>query len=137
MIAKVLVVDDEASIVLLLKAILQRQAFAVETAGSAKEAIDRLANDSFDAVITDLRMETPLAGFEVVRTATRMHPRPVVLISTAHPVAASDWRSIGADALYLKGGNSFGLPDQLRQLLKRRPESEFPNARDSCKSAAS
>lgn len=123
MLAKVLVVDDENAIVLLLKTILQRNAFTVETASSAHEAMERLGSENFDAVITDLRMETPLAGFDVVRTASRMRPRPVVLISTAYPLAASDWREAGADGLYVKGGHTLGLPDQLQALLKRRPHS--------------
>jgi hypothetical protein len=42
------------------------------------------------------------------------------VVITAYPVPSSDWRSIGADALYLKGANTMALPEQLKELLQRK-----------------
>ena len=52
---RVLVVDDEPHVLNGLKRILGRR-FAVETASSAEQAIERLMSESYHAVITDYDM---------------------------------------------------------------------------------
>ncbi|PYX95107.1 MAG: hypothetical protein DMG63_19590 [Acidobacteria bacterium] len=59
---RILLVDDELAILLTLKAILEINGFEVDTAASAKEAIARLSGNSYQMVITDMRMETETAG---------------------------------------------------------------------------
>src|SRR3954469_5144250 len=98
---KLLLVDDEESILKMFKSILEMDDFAVETASSAGAGIAALNNDTFDVVVTDLRMETQLAGYDVVRAATNLRPKPVVAIVTAFPVPASEWKKAGADALFV------------------------------------
>jgi CheY-like chemotaxis protein len=61
---KALVVDDEEMILTLLAQVLERDGFKVATANSAARGAALLAQgEVFDIVITDLRMESPLAGF--------------------------------------------------------------------------
>jgi DNA-binding NtrC family response regulator len=92
----------------------------VITAASASEAISRIDEQSFEMVITDLRMESPTSGFDVVRAAHSLSPRPIIVIVTAFPVPSSEWRRTGADALYIKGANTMALPEQLKELLHRK-----------------
>jgi DNA-binding NtrC family response regulator len=113
---KLLLVDDEESILKMFKSILEMDDFAVETASSAGAGIAALNNDTFDVVVTDLRMETQLAGYDVVRAATNLRPKPVVAIVTAFPVPASEWKKAGADALFVKGNSPFDLSKQLHRL---------------------
>src|SRR5574340_698025 len=96
---KALVVDDEKVILDMVAAILEKDGFEVVPASSAGAAITILAADKFDIVVTDLRMESPLAGF---------------------PVPRSDWKASGADALFVKGVNTVALPKQLKALLTGR-----------------
>src|SRR5574340_169546 len=103
---KALVVDDEKVILDMVAAILEKAGFEVVPASSAGAAITILAADKFDIVVTDLRMESPLAGFEVVRAARQLKPRPVIVILTGFPVPRSDWKASGADALFVKGVNT-------------------------------
>ena len=112
-----LLVDDEPAIRLLLSEILRGEGFTVLTAGSAAEARQCLEEQAFDVVLTDLRMETPTAGFEVVQAAASMAPRPGIVILTAFPVPASDWRPLGADLLFIKGGNIRVLTQELHALV--------------------
>ena len=121
---RILIVDDEPAILGLLQAVLQLDSFEIETARSAAEAKLRLLDSRFDIVLTDMRMETPVAGFEVVRTARQLQPRPVIAILTAFPISPAEWRPSGADALIVKGTNIMNLPDKLRSLVKLRPKSE-------------
>ena len=117
---RVLLVDDDDSILQLFCTVLEMNGFEVITAISAADAISRLDEQSFEMVITDLRMENPTAGFDVVRAAQTHTPRPIIVIVTAFPVPSSEWRRTGADALYIKGANTMALPEQLKELLHRK-----------------
>lgn len=121
---RVLVVDDEAAILGLLRTILESSEFSVETAKSATEAKSRLKLEHFDLVLTDMRMETPIAGYDVVRAARQLEPRPIVVILTAFPLPPSDWRASGADALMVKGTDMLSIPDRLKKLLKKPATTE-------------
>jgi DNA-binding response OmpR family regulator len=117
---KALLVDDDDAVRRLLTEFLERDGFSVVTASSAAAGTAILANEKTDIVITDLRMESPLAGFEVVKAARQLVPRPVIVILTAFPVSASDWKDVGADALLVKGLNTYAIPKQLKALLAGR-----------------
>ncbi len=117
---RVLLVDDDASIVQLFSTVLEMNGFAVTKAQSATDARAAIARESFEIVITDMHMETPTAGFEVVRAARERSPRPIIVVVTAYPVPSAQWRGMGADALYIKGANTMTLPQQLKELLDRR-----------------
>ncbi len=120
---KALLVDDEEGIRKLMKTVLETEHFFVETADSARNSIPLLQPEAYDIVITDLRMESPLAGYEVARAASKLSPRPLIVIVTAFPVPASEWRSVGADALFTKGANTLNLPRHLVRLLESRNQS--------------
>jgi hypothetical protein len=45
-------------------------------------------------------METSTAGFEVVKTAKSQPYNPAVVIISAFPDLAADWKSYGADAMF-------------------------------------
>jgi CheY-like chemotaxis protein len=115
----VLLVDDEEVVLRMLGELLANEEFQVATARSSAQAMEILSRkETFDIVITDLRMESPLAGFDVVRAAAQIVPRPLIIVLTAFPVPSSDWREAGADALLVKGENPLAFPRQLRALLK-------------------
>lgn len=119
---KALLVDDEEGIRKLLKAVLEMEDFSVQTADSARNSMPLLESQSYDIVISDLRMETPLAGYEVARSAANLSPRPLVVLVTAFPVPATEWRSVGADALFTKGANTLHLAKHLLKLLESRKD---------------
>jgi len=54
--ARILVVDDEPDLCLLLQEALGADGHRVETASSGREAIGRLEHGSFDLIVSDLRM---------------------------------------------------------------------------------
>lgn len=111
MTARILLVDDERSILMTLTAILQKNGFTVTSAGSAQEAKKKLASHQFDLVITDLKMENDGAGFEVVKSALQQPYKPATLLLTAYPVPQQEWAAHGADGLLEK-------PTEMSALLK-------------------
>src|SRR5690606_10412141 len=53
---RVLIVDDEPELCGLLADVLRRDAAVVGVAGSGQEALERLEQSRYDAILTDLRM---------------------------------------------------------------------------------
>lgn len=116
---RILLVDDELAILLTLRAILELNGFSVETAGSAKEAQDKLTIKAYDMVITDMRMETETAGYDVIRVAKAQPYDPATAILTAYPALGSDWETEGAQSLLVKPVGTTELLKQLEALMTR------------------
>jgi CheY-like chemotaxis protein len=112
-----LLVDDDDAVLKTLRGVFEMRSFDVSTAVSAGEAINTLAQLSFDLVVTDMRMETDTSGFEVVRHAKSKTQQPVVVILSAYPIPVTDWRNAGADAMFVKGGGIFRILDDIERLL--------------------
>lgn len=78
---RILVVDDEENVRVLFSRILQKEGYQVECASSGSEAIEKLANNSFDLVVTDLKMNG-IDGLDVVRKGKTVNQTmPFILIS--------------------------------------------------------
>jgi DNA-binding NtrC family response regulator len=110
---RILLVDDELAILLTLRAILEMNGFEVETAASAKEARHKLENGVFEMVITDMRMESETAGYDVIHAARQQSYNPATALLTAYPSLGNEWKSKGAQSLLVKPVNT---PELLRQL---------------------
>ncbi len=117
---KALLVDDEKAVLNIMAKFLEMDGFSVLKATSAAEGEAMLGNERVDMVITDLRMESSLAGFDLAKAAARMAPKPVIVILTAFPVCPSEWKPTGADAVLMKGTNPRLISRQLKALLKDR-----------------
>jgi DNA-binding NtrC family response regulator len=78
----ILVVDDEAVVREGIKRVLAGTGdFRVETCSSGHLALERMLDETFDLVITDLKMPG-MSGMEVLQTLKAIHPGvPVVMIT--------------------------------------------------------
>jgi len=132
---RILLVDDEAAIRLTLKAILEMNNFEVETAQSRKEAIAKLAANEYQMVITDMRMETETAGYDVIRSARKQPYNPATAILTAYPALGSDWKREGAQSLLVKPVGTDELLRQLEALLKHHEEAKRKLGKTSARAA--
>jgi DNA-binding response OmpR family regulator len=121
---RILLVDDELAILLTLKAILEMNGFAVETAASAREAEQKLGRGTFDMVITDMCMERQDSGFEVIRAARSQAYNPATAILTAYPMLGDGWKSEGAQSLLVKPMNTSDLLRQIEALLVTHQDSK-------------
>jgi CheY-like chemotaxis protein len=90
---RVLVVDDEDAIRMLVHRVLQRSGYELVDASDGREAIDRLDVEQFDAVVLDLMMPR-VDGFGVVEHLINTQPRMVekIVVMTAFPRAAAKER---------------------------------------------
>src|SRR2546422_7958356 len=79
---RVLVVDDERSMRELLAIMLKQAGHDVTLAEGGEQAVEVLKSESFDLVITDLRMRK-VDGLAVLRATKEHSPPTVVLVVTA------------------------------------------------------
>ncbi len=86
--ARVLVVDDEASIADILHEFLASQGHAVTVANSGEQAVARLHEVRPDVVVTDINLPG-VSGLHVMREAKRIDAEIAVIVLTGHVSAAS------------------------------------------------
>ncbi len=81
--AKVLVVDDETNIREALAAILGNEGYQVHASASAEEAMTMLGEDSFQIVISDMRMSGK-SGMDLLRWVREHCPETEMILLTAY-----------------------------------------------------
>jgi two-component system response regulator PilR (NtrC family) len=81
--ARILIVDDEKPIRDSLKIVLIDEGYSAETAGDGEEALERIKNESFDIVITDIKMPK-LDGIQLLESASSISPETFFIIMTAY-----------------------------------------------------
>ena len=79
----VLIVDDEEDILNILKFILTKEGYQVDTALDGKQALQLFKKGSYDIVLTDLRMPE-MDGIELLQRIKEIRPETEVLIMTAY-----------------------------------------------------
>lgn len=80
---KILVVDDEESILGFLKELLEGEGFEVITAVNAEEALRHLKAQPLNLVLTDIKMPD-LTGMDLIEVIRALKPEAEVIIMTAH-----------------------------------------------------
>jgi CheY-like chemotaxis protein len=96
---RILVVDDDLAIRVLLQAVLRRMRFDVELAEDGAAGLDMLGrNGSYDLVLLDLMMPR-LNGYEFIQKVRESYPqqRPHIIVFTAAGKRGVD--KIPADAV--------------------------------------
>lgn len=92
---KILIVDNEASTVTTLSALLQSQgSFEIEAAYGGREGLDKMAaNPNYDVVLLDIMMPD-VSGMDVCREMikdSRLRQIPVLLMSSAMPIPPEEF----------------------------------------------
>ena len=79
----VLLIDDEPIVGLRLKPALEKNGYRVETFEDGAQALQRIAEEEFDIIVTDIRME-PVDGLKVLEAALKKSARTKVIIITGY-----------------------------------------------------
>ena len=120
--AKILVVDDEPSILRLLREALTQWGYQVTTASNARDALDALRTEMYDAAITDIRMPDT-SGLDLLKEIKKHDDSIEVVIMTGYPTIAS-----AVEALKEGAYDYLSKPlilDELRHLMARVTERKF------------
>lgn len=136
-IPRLLVVDDERRMVDSLKSLLTKQGYKVETAYDGSEAAEKISQNSYDLIISDIKLPNK-NGLELLSLAQKKDPDAVVILMTGYASLESAVDAIGQGAYdyllkpveypHLKMAVSRGLDkhfsnqarDELLEQLKRQ-----------------
>jgi len=113
-----LIVDDEPNVLLTLNLVIEEAGYEISTAGSFAEAVKLMQTPGqFDAILTDLWMEREDVGLELARSASKLNPRPIVVIFTGYGSTSNARAALGVPVDY------FALKpldvDELKRVLNR------------------
>ncbi len=78
--SKILIVDDEAQIVEVLREYANFNGFEADTASDGYQAIERVIENNYDCILMDIMMPN-LNGFEAVKEIKKIKNIPVIMVS--------------------------------------------------------
>jgi len=117
---RILVVDDVPANVRLLEAVLEPAGFAVSSASSGPEALDRVVSELPDLVLLDVQM-AGMNGYEVCRRIRENEATalvPVVMVTSHDSEARIDGIRAGADDFVTKPFDQQELLLRVRSLVR-------------------
>lgn len=109
--AKILIVDDDATFCLMLKTFLEKHKHQVATIFSPLEVRKALKDDFYNIILTDLRMPK-LSGLDVIRLVKKQSPQSQIVVMTNYADITTAVRSIKLGAF-----NYIPKPFQPEELL--------------------
>jgi len=80
---KILVVDDEESVRVILKQMLEQGGYVVEVANDGEEALESMKGTHFDMLVSDINMPV-MNGVELLNKAKESFPMMPVIFITAY-----------------------------------------------------
>ena len=97
--SNILVIDDEPDILILLSDLLADEGYGITTASDGKEALELFKPESFDLVITDVRMPV-MDGMEVMSRVKDMDEDIEVIILTGYADLENAVQSLRVDGAF-------------------------------------
>jgi DNA-binding response OmpR family regulator len=121
---KILIVDDDESILRSLRRVLEKNEYAVDTAETANEALDKLRNCHYDLALIDVILPD-MKGTDLLVEAKKELKQTIKFIITGYPSAEAGAKSRdeGADAFILK---PIKMPELLSVMHTFLTEEENP-----------
>ena len=107
---RILIVDDNARIAGMVRLLLQRAGFQSDTAGTAREAIGKLAAAPPDLVLLDLSLPD-LSGSDLLAEVRKTWDGPVIVVSASIDTLPV-FRTMGA-------ADTIGKPFDPAELVKK------------------
>ncbi len=124
---KVLVLDDEPIVGDRLKPALEKKGFYVEAFTESQAAVQRLVEETFDVLVTDLKMQKP-DGLEVMDFVRQQSPSTKVVIITG-------FATVDTAVETMKGGavdfiaKPFKIRDLCNLIVKLTTDTEAGDAK--------
>jgi len=113
----VLLVDDDSSVRLSISRVLGTEGLQVVAARGVKDALECIARNIPDLVVTDLCM-APLSGWDlIVYLESRFPALPIFVVTALPPVKSARGAGNGADAFFQKPLNLDVLLAAIRNQL--------------------
>ncbi len=119
---RILLVDDDGAVRAMMTQGLERKGFEVVAAASVIEALRRIADESFDVLISDLHMPNPGDGFTVVSAMRHSQPNALTMLVSGYPDVQSAMAAIllEADEIVVKPFEIGRLSELVRERVVNR-----------------
>lgn len=111
----ILVVDDDAPILLLMRSLLREFGFEPVTAATGEQALEAARRESPALVLLDRNMPG-MRGDDVIRALRAEHraARLPIIILSGEPLSPTDLRTLDADGAVQKPFDVHALIDEIR-----------------------
>jgi DNA-binding NtrC family response regulator len=118
----ILIIDDKESELETMSDVLSNQGYRIVSTSSGEEALAIIKEQSFDVILTDLKMPD-VDGMEILKIAKTMDSQPQVIMITGHGSIdkAVEAMRIGAEDFIPK---PIGVPE-LREKVRKALESQY------------
>jgi DNA-binding response OmpR family regulator len=119
---RVLVVEDDEAVRMMLREGLQRDEFEVAVASNVRDALKLIATETFDVLLSDLHMPLAGDGFTLVSAMRHTHPDALTVVLSGYPALDEAMSAIlhQADEIYTKPIRIGELRDLIRERLADR-----------------
>jgi two-component system alkaline phosphatase synthesis response regulator PhoP len=120
--ARILVVDDEADTVELIRFTLRTAGFELDEALDGASAVDKISNENYDVILLDIMMPD-LSGFDVLQQlhANEIKVPPVVFLTARKNEEDKEFgHSLGASSYLTKPAKRGDLLDAIEKALDER-----------------
>jgi two-component system, OmpR family, response regulator RegX3 len=125
---RVLVVDDEPSLVHGLTYALQRERFEVEVVGDGRSAVETALSQVFDVILLDVMLPR-LSGTEACREIRAGSDVPIIMLTARDSEReVVEGLGVGADDYVTKPFSAAELVSRIRSVLRRRELDRAANA---------
>ena len=117
----ILIVDDDETILAVLKEILELDGYTVETAATGKEAVEKSENIFFNLSMLDIKLPD-MEGTELITKLHKANPQMIKIIITGFPSFDNAVKSLnlGADAYIMKPVNSKELLELVGEKIREQ-----------------
>ena len=117
----ILIVDDDETILAVLKEILELDGYTVETAATGKEAVEKSENIFFNLSMLDIKLPD-MEGTELIIKLHKENPQMIKIIITGFPSFDNAVKSLnlGADAYIMKPVNSKELLELVGEKIREQ-----------------
>ncbi len=115
---RVLVVEDDEAVRMMLHEGLQRDGFEVVVASNVRDALRLIATETFDVLLSDLHMPRAGDGFTLVSAMRHTHPDALTVVLSGYPALDEAMSAILAQA-----DEIFAKPiriGELKELIRTR-----------------
>lgn len=127
----ILIVDDDEIIRETLREFLQSKGYAVETVGTAKEAMEKSKARTFNLALLDIKLPD-MEGTELLKKMHSLAPKTMKIMITAYGTLknAMDSLNYGADAYLLKPIDQNQLLKTIEEKLREQYTAEAMSEED-------
>jgi len=121
----ILIADDDRGVLRVLRIILEKEGYEVDTAETGKEFLQKAEARYYNLALLDIKLPD-IEGTELIAAMRKFSPKTIKIMLTGYPSLENSIKSLnlGADAYLVKPVKPDELMQLVRDKLKEQEEAE-------------